>query len=141
MDPAVEALNADTDVAELPRYTPEELARHNGVVRPELYVAIRGVIYDVSHNQANYGPGKAYHQFAGRDVSRLLALNRFRMKPEDVVEADAGNTWFTGDLGAKQNAIVDKWVDFFRKRYRIVGVVRDQVLEYVPPPGAWPAGS
>lgn len=35
-----------------------------------IYLAINGTIYDVSASPAFYGPGGAYHHFAGRDASR-----------------------------------------------------------------------
>lgn len=117
--------NAQVDIANLPIYTRLQLSRYNGADKPELFVAIRGYIYDVTSNGKNYGPGKSYHRLVGRDVSRLLGLNRLHLEPQDIVKDESENTWSTDDLNEKQNQIVDKWVDFFRKRYKIVGVVVD----------------
>lgn len=90
-------------------------------------MAIRGYIYDVTSNEKNYGPGKAYHLLVGKDVSRLLGMNKLKLEEENPLTAAPGSTdtWSTGDLTEKQNNTVDKWVVFFRKRYRIVGVVVD----------------
>ncbi|POS82605.1 hypothetical protein EPUL_005168, partial [Erysiphe pulchra] len=45
------------------------------------YVAIKGKVFDVSGNKA-YLPGGPYHNFAGHDASRALALTS--TKVEDV---------------------------------------------------------
>lgn len=117
--------NAQITIETLPIFTRLQLSTYNGTTRPQLYVAIRGYIYDVSNNEKNYGPNGSYHRLVGRDVSRLLGLNRLHLKPQDVVKDVEGNTWYTEDLTEKQNSIVDKWVEFFKKRYYIVGVVVD----------------
>lgn len=106
-------------------YTRLQLARFNGVDKSQLYVGIRGYIYDVSDNTKSYGPGKAYHKLVGKDLSRLLALNRLQLKLDepDKDDKDVTNTWYTGDLTEKQISVLEKWVLFFKKRYRIVGVI------------------
>lgn len=117
--------NSKVSIKALPIFTRLQLATYNGNDKPQLYVGIRGYIYDVSENVKNYGPGKGYHKLVGKDVSRLLALNRLQLKPDDILEDGKENTWFTGDLNEKQNATVDKWILFFQKRYKIVGVIVD----------------
>ncbi len=114
-----EIRNAAVDIRELPMMTRSQLALYNGVDRPALYVAINGYIYDVSANDKNYGVGKLYHALVGKDVSRLLALNRLSLKEGDAPTT----TWYTRDLDERQRAVVDKWVVYFKKRYDIVGVV------------------
>lgn len=54
-----------------------ELARHDGT-DPSLpiYVAIKGVIYDVSTKRESYGPGCGYHVFAGKDPSKVNGSER-----------------------------------------------------------------
>lgn len=117
--------NSQVSIETLPFFTRLQLATYNGIDRPYLYVGIRGYIYDVTSNEKNYGPGKSYNKLVGKDVSRLLALNKLQLKPELAELSDKGNdnTWFTGDLTEKQNQVVEKWVTFFQKRYRIVGVI------------------
>lgn len=111
--------NNAIDIISLPIYTRGQLAKYNGIDDPKIYVAIRGYIYDVTANSSSYGPGKGYHKLVGKDVSRLLGMNRLTL--DDTEES----TWYTGDLNDKQNAIVDKWILFFKKRYKIVGMVVD----------------
>lgn len=118
--------NASVDVLTLPLFSRSELALYNGVDKPELYVAIRGLIYDVTSNQKSYGPGKAYNRLVGRDASRQLGTNKLQLGPKEVLEDEPDNTWYTDDLTEKQNGVVDKWGEFFKKRYRIVGAVVDQ---------------
>lgn len=118
--------NATLDVSSLPRFTRAQLAQYNGVDKPELYVAIRGYIYDVTNNVNSYGPGKAYYRLVGRDASRQLGTNKLQLGPNEQLEDEPENTWYTGDLTEKQKQVVVKWGEFFRKRYKIVGVVEDE---------------
>ncbi|KAG2734785.1 hypothetical protein G9P44_002791 [Scheffersomyces stipitis] len=130
-----ELFNDKVDIEALPIFTRSQLAEYNGTDKPEIYVAIRGYIYDVSNNSKSYGPGKSYHKLVGKDVTRLLAFNRLVMKPgANSNEESSGKggledtTWYSEDLNDKQNEVVDKWILFFRKRYPIVGVVVDHEL-------------
>ncbi|KAL7957403.1 cytochrome b5 [Trichoderma compactum] len=91
----------------------EALAAANGVDGAKTYVAIKGIVYDVTGNKA-YQPGGSYHVFVGKDASR--ALGRTSTKPEDVVP-----NW--QDLSDKEKGTLEDWVTFFSKRYNVVGVV------------------
>lgn len=98
--------------------------------RPTL-VAIKGIVFDVSRNQA-YSPTGQYRSclypvhtldliltaivFAGKDPSRALASSS--LKPEDC-----GPDWY--DLDDKEKTVLDEWFTFFSKRYNIVGKVKD----------------
>ena len=84
------------------------------------YVAIKGLVYDVTGN-SSYAPpsasddkGGAYHVFAGKDASRALAITS--VKPEDV-----RGEW--ADLNEKEKGVLNDWVTFFSKRYPVVGKV------------------
>lgn len=119
-----DAYNSALDTKTLPIFTHLQLGQYNGTDRRQIYVGIRGYVYDVTENLKNYGPGKSYHRLVGKDVSRLLGLNRLLLDEET-----GQNTWYTGDFDDSQNLIVDKWVGFFRKRYRIVGVIVDHEIK------------
>lgn len=119
--------NSRVSILTLPIFTRAQLAEYNGACRSQYYVAIRGYIYDVTSNEKTYAPGKAYHSLVGKDVSRLLGMNKLKIDEGNPLTAGPGSvdTWSTDNLTEKQNLTVDKWVAFFRKRYNIVGVVVD----------------
>ncbi|KAL2196453.1 cytochrome b5-like heme/steroid binding domain-containing protein [Corynascus similis CBS 632.67] len=91
----------------------EELAKANGENGGKCYVAIKGIVYDVTGNKA-YQPGGAYHVFAGKDASR--ALGKTSTKAEDV-----SPEW--QDLPEKEKGTLNDWITFFSKRYNVVGKV------------------
>jgi len=92
----------------------EELAQANGADGAKCYVAIKGIIYDVTGNKA-YQPGGSYNVFAGRDASGALA--KTSTKPEDVT-----SEW--KHLSDKEKSTLNDWVTFFSKRYNVVGKVK-----------------
>lgn len=100
-------------------FTRSQLSLYDGVSKPLAYVGIRGYIFDVTPNLASYGPGKSYNIFVGKDATRLLGTNKLRYG--DGV--DELNTWSTHGFTEKQQEAVDKWMDFFKKRYKIIGLV------------------
>lgn len=58
--------------------TPEELLKFDGSEDgTPIYIAINGVIYDVSASPQFYGPGGGYHIFAGRDSTRAFITGCF----------------------------------------------------------------
>ncbi|KAK4463980.1 cytochrome b5-like heme/steroid binding domain-containing protein [Cladorrhinum samala] len=91
----------------------EELAKANGKDSDKTYVAIKGLVYDVTGNKA-YQPGGSYHVFAGHDASQALAKSS--VKPEDVKPE-----W--KHLDEKEQGTLNDWVTFFSKRYNVVGKV------------------
>ncbi|CUM66892.1 uncharacterized protein PRCAT00004577001 [Priceomyces carsonii] len=120
-----EIFNEGINILKLPVFTRYKLSFYNGKDKPEIFVAIRGYVYDVTSNKKSYGPGKSYHRLAGKDSSRLLGLNTLRLELTKVDSFPEQRTWYCDDFNDKQNATLDKWVAFFRKRYRIVGIVGD----------------
>jgi predicted heme/steroid binding protein len=57
---------------ELPEYTIAQLALRNGQDKPEIWVALEGVIYDVSASRL-WRNGKHYEHWAGQDLTDELA--------------------------------------------------------------------
>jgi membrane-associated progesterone receptor component len=93
----------------------EELAAADGTDENKpVWVAIKGVVYDVTSKRALYGPEGGYHLFAGKDASRALAMSS--TKPED-----ASPVWY--DLPEKEKETLAGWVSFFSQRYNQVGLV------------------
>ncbi|KAK3351792.1 cytochrome b5 [Neurospora tetraspora] len=87
----------------------EELAKANGADDGKCYVAIKGIVYDVTGNKV-YQPGV----FAGKDASRALA--KTSTKAEDI-----SPDW--QDLDDKEKSTLNDWITFFSKRYNVVGKV------------------
>ncbi len=63
----------EKDAAELPVYTPRQLALRNGSDKPETWVAYRGIIYDVSESRL-WRTGLHYGvHWAGQDLTAELS--------------------------------------------------------------------
>ena len=108
----------DASTIKPPCYDPitvQELSKFDGSY-PQLpiYVAIKGLVYDVSAKRDMYGPGKSYNVFTGKDAS--CALGKSSLKPADA-HADYSN------LSADEMKVLDDWEKFFQKRYSVVGKV------------------
>jgi predicted heme/steroid binding protein len=55
----------------LPHYTKNQLALRNGQDKPQVWVALNGLIYDVSHSRL-WKNGKHYEHWAGQDLTDEL---------------------------------------------------------------------
>jgi predicted heme/steroid binding protein len=56
---------------ELPVYTKSQLALRNGQDRPEVWIAYKGIIYDVSLSRL-WRQGMHYEHWAGQDLTEEL---------------------------------------------------------------------
>lgn len=56
---------------ELPVYTRSQLALRNGQDKPEIWIAYKGKIYDVSRSRLWF-KGKHYEHWAGQDLTEEL---------------------------------------------------------------------
>ncbi|HEY0057139.1 MAG TPA: cytochrome b5 domain-containing protein [Pedobacter sp.] len=56
---------------DLPVYTKNQLALRNGQDKPEIWVAYKNVIYDVSESRL-WKNGKHYEHWAGQDLTEEL---------------------------------------------------------------------
>jgi len=56
---------------ELPQYSKSQLALRNGQDKPEIWVAYKGVIYDVSESRL-WRRGQHYEHWAGQDLTDEL---------------------------------------------------------------------
>lgn len=108
-DPEIENSNRSVDIGKLPIFTRPELAAYNGIHKSQIYIAVKGFVYDVTGNDKNYGPGKSYHKLVGKDCSRLLGLGKLNL-PEDSVP----NTWKYDDLTEKQQQSLENWAEFYK---------------------------
>ncbi|GAA5993754.1 hypothetical protein JCM5350_008223 [Sporobolomyces pararoseus] len=102
--------------------TEQELSKYNGINTNDddskglpIYLAIDGDVYDVTEGRESYGPGGAYHIFAGRDAARAFVTGCFQ-------------THLTHDLrgfNQKELATLKHWKEFYSNhaKYRKVGRV------------------
>jgi predicted heme/steroid binding protein len=58
-------------MSEYPEYTIQQLALRNGQDKPEIWIAYKGTIYDVSHSRLWFN-GKHYEHWAGQDLTEEL---------------------------------------------------------------------
>jgi predicted heme/steroid binding protein len=58
-------------VTELPAYTRAQLALRNGQDKPQIWVALNGIIYDVTISRL-WRNGKHYEHWAGQDLTDEL---------------------------------------------------------------------
>lgn len=56
---------------ELPKYSRSQLALRNGQDKPQIWVAYKGVIYDVSESRL-WRRGQHYEHWAGQDLTDEL---------------------------------------------------------------------
>ena len=58
-------------MVDLPTYTKSQLALHNGQDKPQIWVAFKGLIYDVTSSRL-WRNGKHYEHWAGQDLTDEL---------------------------------------------------------------------
>lgn len=105
-------------------FTTDQLREYDGINRKEIYIAIKGDVYDVSKSSDLYGENGAYHCFSGRDSTRALAKLSFE-------EDDLSNPRYD-DLGPFERDSLENWVQKFKyyRCYPVVGRVSNPPVEY-----------
>ncbi|TPX35508.1 hypothetical protein SmJEL517_g02116 [Synchytrium microbalum] len=103
-------------------FSPAELTRYNGTNDSlPIYLAIKGVVFDVTTARDMYKPGAGYHVFAGKDASKALGMSS--LKPEDCIADYSG-------LDAEDMDTLNKWEAHYRKKYTVVGRVSVSVNNF-----------
>lgn len=100
---------------DLPLLSMEEVGKHCGGNGLAEWVALRGVIWDVSSN-AVYREGGGYHVFTGKDATFALGTMQFE---------DVGKSGWDRKLNKEQLECLDEWCDFYAQRYKRVGYLRE----------------
>lgn len=93
-------------------FTAADLKPLNGSNGEPIYISVKGVVYDCSSAPQFYGPGAAYHVFAGKESTRSLA----KMMISDE-EANAG--W--DNLSPDTMEVLEEWITKFKCKYPVVG--------------------
>ena len=104
-------------------YTPRTLHPFNGADDPRVLLAVGGHVYDVSAGRGFYGPGGPYANFAGRDASRGLAMNRF--DADMLTDPDKPLDRLL-DLTDEERASLREWAAHFEGKYLLVGRLVDE---------------
>jgi membrane-associated progesterone receptor component len=101
--------------AQVGEITSEEMSKCTGddPFRPIL-VALKGKIYDMTEARNFYGPGGAYHVYAGREVARALGKM-------SLAETDC--TGIIDDFSEKDKTRLEEWETKFSSKYKVVGQV------------------
>ncbi|KAJ8143844.1 hypothetical protein OXX80_001505 [Metschnikowia pulcherrima] len=100
------------------KFVPQTLSKYDGKNDDKVFIAIQGVVFDVTNGKAFYGPGGPYENFAGRDASRGLALNSF----DPAVLTDLSEPIDTlTDLSSEEKESLDNWKSHFENKYKVVG--------------------
>lgn len=82
------------------------------MINKTIYIALKGVIYDVS-SSAFYAPGGGYHQFAGHDAS----INLAKMSHDDQYLDKYGVISLDND----EASVLNDWVVKYDSKYAKVG--------------------
>lgn len=96
------------------QFTLEKLKRFDGSSDNKVYVAVKGVVFDVSDSEF-YRPGSSYHVFAGHDASVALALMSTDPSHLDCYDERKNQ------LNEKSNEVLNDWFNRFQKKYKQVG--------------------
>jgi predicted heme/steroid binding protein len=118
---AAKTSTADTSatVSQRKRFSLEDLAQYDGIRRPEVFIAVKGKVYDVSKKIKLYGPGGSYHLMAGHDAS--LSLAHMKRDPS-LLDFPPTHPCFE-TLEPKRRKTMQEWADLFAKKYPCKGVV------------------
>ena len=106
----------------LPIFTLEELSKYHGKTKKRL-VGAKGLVFDVSSNEVYKAPGGGYSMFCGNDASVALA----NMNHDDEYFNVKKHDW--RKLDKEKLTTLNQWVDFFEKRYPIVGYLYDPKID------------
>jgi membrane-associated progesterone receptor component len=84
------------------------LAKFNGITNENIYIAIKGSVFDVTRSNHFYGPTGAYGIFAGKDASVGMAKND---TDESILASNDALELTTEELES-----LDHWLDFFKTK-------------------------
>ncbi|XP_060040111.1 neudesin [Erinaceus europaeus] len=102
-------------------FTEEELARYAGVEEDQpIYMAVKGVVFDVTSGKEFYGPGAPYNTLTGKDSTRGVA--KMSLDPSDLTHDTTG-------LTAEELATLeDVFSRVYKAKYPIVGYTARRIL-------------
>lgn len=108
------ATSEEQKEASLRTFTPEEIAEYDGS-NPDkpIYMAVKGVVFDVTSGKDFYGKGKSYNVLVGKDATRAVAL--WSLEEKDLTHDVTG-------LTEKQLQGLDEiFNSVYKAKYPIIG--------------------
>lgn len=107
-------------------FNDKELARYDGSEEGKpIYLAVRGLVFDVSTGTRFYGPGQAYNFFAGKDATRSFVTGCF----DDSCFATQPK--FRAELTEKDEESIESWVRSYHTKYVWVGILRKEFEQWL----------
>ncbi|KAG7511038.1 hypothetical protein JOB18_038714 [Solea senegalensis] len=102
-------------------FTEEELSRYDGSEEAQpIYMALKGVVFDVSSGQEFYGKDAPYNALAGKDCTRAVA--KMSLEPADLT---SDTTSLTEDELKSLDSIFE---GTYKAKYPIVGYTASRIL-------------
>ncbi|KAL0969498.1 hypothetical protein UPYG_G00228090 [Umbra pygmaea] len=102
-------------------FTEEDLKQYDGSEEGQpIYMAIKGVVFDVTKGKEFYGKGAPYNTLVGKDCTRAVA--KMSLEPSDLTSD------ITGLTEEQLQALDTVFEDTYKKKYPIVGYTAMRIL-------------
>ncbi|XP_078413143.1 neudesin isoform X1 [Cetorhinus maximus] len=102
-------------------FTDTELAKYNGEKKDQpIYMAIKGVVFDVTLGKEFYGKGGPYNALVGKDSTRAVA--KMSLESEDLTHD------VTGLTEDELKSLDDVFNNLYKTKYPIVGYTAHRIL-------------
>uniref|UniRef100_A0A8C1XAQ5 Neudesin neurotrophic factor n=1 Tax=Cyprinus carpio TaxID=7962 RepID=A0A8C1XAQ5_CYPCA len=102
-------------------FTEEELQRYDGSEKGQpIYMAIKGVVFDVTTGKEFYGKGAPYNALVGKDSTRAVA--KMSLDPADLTYDTMGLT------ESQLQSLEQIFSGTYKAKYPIVGYTSRRVL-------------
>ncbi|XP_045918176.1 neudesin [Micropterus dolomieu] len=102
-------------------FTEEELKRYDGSEEGHpIYMAVKGVVFDVTNGKEFYGKDAPYNALVGKDSTRAVA--KMSLDPADLTPDTAGLT------DEQLKSLESIFEDTYKKKYPIVGYTASRIL-------------
>ncbi|XP_034967177.1 neudesin [Zootoca vivipara] len=102
-------------------FTDSELARYGGQQEDQpIYIAVKGVVFDVTSGKEFYAKGAPYNALAGKDSTRGIA--KMSLDPVDLTHDTVGLT------EEELQALEETFHNVYKAKYPIVGYTAQRIL-------------
>ncbi|XP_033860668.2 neudesin [Acipenser ruthenus] len=102
-------------------FTDEDLAKYHGQEDGQpIYMAVKGVVFDVSSGKDFYGKDAPYNALVGKDSTRAVA--KMSLEPDDLTSDTSGLT------EEQMKSLEDIFLNVYKAKYPIVGYTSRRIL-------------